>query len=207
MSQNIPISILPSFWILALFIGWMNSTTVEGIAIWVIVIFFSVLIHELGHALCALACGQKVRIELGTFGGVTIRFGNQASRGKEFLIVLTGPLFGFLLAGFAYLMLPLFQAGTLSHYLFDVFLWANLFWTILNLLPIHPLDGGKLLAIACDTLFGKAGVRFSYFVSGVIASACTIFFLVLNSIIAACLFIFVLLKASICGIDGKIQSI
>ena len=39
--------------------------------IWVFVIFISILVHEFGHALTACYFGQKPRIELVAFGGLT----------------------------------------------------------------------------------------------------------------------------------------
>ena len=50
----IPLTIHPSFWLVALLIGWLSSASVGDAAIWVIVILVSLLIHEYGHALTAL---------------------------------------------------------------------------------------------------------------------------------------------------------
>ena len=48
---RIPIAIHPFFWLLAAIIGWMNSGSFFGMLVWIGIIFFSVLIHEFGHAL------------------------------------------------------------------------------------------------------------------------------------------------------------
>src|SRR5437660_1060475 len=93
------ITILPSFWIVAGLFGYFTTQSVSGVLFWVPVILVSVLVHEWGHASIAMFWKQRVRIELGAFGGATIREGQEELPPlKEFLIVMMGPLFGFLLA-------------------------------------------------------------------------------------------------------------
>ena len=186
---SIPFRINISFWILAVLIGWINSSSVEGVLLWVVVVFLSVLIHEFGHAITAILYGQRVAIELGAFGGATTRHGPRMGRGKEFLVVLMGPLFGLIVAAFSYFALFYVRSSQLLTAFFEIALWANVFWTVINLLPVHPLDGGKLMAITLEALFGPWGTRFSFLLSGLFAILCTIFFLTLNSIIAAALFL------------------
>ena len=62
------ITIEPLFWLTAGLIGWINTHDLLLSFFWVIVIFFSVVIHELGHALTAYHFGQKVRIKLMALG-------------------------------------------------------------------------------------------------------------------------------------------
>ena len=62
--RKIPISIKPFFWIFAVLIGFLMSGTLLGTIIWVVIIFVSVLVHELGHATVALAFNQNPKIEL-----------------------------------------------------------------------------------------------------------------------------------------------
>ncbi|MBM3191343.1 MAG: stage IV sporulation protein FB, partial [Chlamydiae bacterium] len=92
---SIPIRISPMFWLTAAIIGWINSQSLIGTVIWIVIIFVSILVHEYGHALMARAFGQFPRIELVAFGGVTYPEGPAISLGKEFLVVLNGPLFSF----------------------------------------------------------------------------------------------------------------
>ena len=56
---KIPIKITPAFLIFASIIGFLNSGTVMGTMIWFGIILVSVLIHEMGHALAALAFGKR----------------------------------------------------------------------------------------------------------------------------------------------------
>jgi hypothetical protein len=67
----IPVSIHPLFWGLAALIGWINSQSLMGMLVWMGIIFVSVLIHEFGHALTAVAIRQKANIQLVAMGGLT----------------------------------------------------------------------------------------------------------------------------------------
>ena len=187
---RIPIQISPIFWFLILFIGWVNSNEVSHIALWAIVAFFSVLIHEYGHALTALFFGQKAQIQLVALGGLTLRSGNKLSAWKEFIIVLNGPLAGFGLFAISYLVLH--QIGEnrgLLSYFFMISMYANLFWTILNLLPIHPLDGGKLISIVLQGLFGIKGLQFSLLLSCLLGLGMSLLFFLSHSLLMGSLFL------------------
>lgn len=183
--RTLPITIYPAFWLMAVLLGWLNSNSIVGMAIWVPVIFVSVLIHELGHALTARAFGQDASIDLVALGGLTKRTETQRlPLHKEFLIVLNGPLAGLGLFALAYYTLKII--GRRDEYLTYAFLVAinvNLFWTIVNLLPIQPLDGGKLFSIMMEAIFGFRGVKIALFLSialaGVLALVCFLFQLVL----------------------------
>lgn len=172
--QKIPLHISPFFWILSALIGWMNSNDIINTFIWMGVIFLSILIHEYGHALTALAFRQKVSIELTGLGGVTKHIGPSTSFFQEFLITLNGPLAGFLLfivALFAYSSFS--KENTILMYALKVMVSVNLFWTIFNLFPILPLDGGQLVRIILEKIFGKKGVKafllFSFALGGLLA--------------------------------------
>lgn len=172
--MKIPVKISPFFFLTAAFIGWMNSSglqqTLVFTLIWVGVIFISILVHEYGHALTARYFGQKPRIHLVAFGGLTYPEGKRLRGWREFLVVLNGPLFGlclFLLALFVlstgYFKNP-FVVGT-----FKIMAWMNLFWTLVNLLPIMPLDGGQLLRVIFESIFGAKGLKYAVFTSMILA--------------------------------------
>src|SRR5262249_30239367 len=91
---KIPIRIHPLFWLLAILIGWISSNTPIGTALWVLVILISVIVHEYGHALTAIAFGQRARIDLIVTGGLTQRSGPVLKLWKEFFVILNGPLAG-----------------------------------------------------------------------------------------------------------------
>jgi stage IV sporulation protein FB len=179
---KIPVFIHPFFWVLAFLIGWLNTSTLSGVILWTGIIIVSVLVHELGHALTAVAFGQQARIELMAMGGMTYRKGKQPlGAWKEFLIVLNGPLAGFCLAGIAWICMESLRTTypeSLWTYVAEATFYVNVFWTILNLLPVHPLDGGKLLSIVLGGIFGIRGTKIALFISFFLAGALTILFLV-----------------------------
>ncbi|MCP5510051.1 MAG: site-2 protease family protein [Chlamydiales bacterium] len=159
----IPITIHFAFWITAGIIGFINSFSLIGTLIWIGIIFVSILVHEMGHALTAKAFGQRPRIEFIAFGGLTYPEGPRLPKWKEFIVVLDGPLFGFGLFLLSTLLLTVFTEGTL-HTVFKIMQVVNLFWTIFNLIPVFPLDGGQLLRIVLESIFGSKGFRYALIV-------------------------------------------
>jgi stage IV sporulation protein FB len=190
---KIPIVIYPSFWILAAVIAFLFG---EGdfirMAIWVVVIFVSVLFHELGHALTALFFGRHPRIELVAMGGLTFHDGEKLSYWKQFFITFNGPFFGFLVVVAAYLVkdIPALSSGYPGHLLTQI-LVVNVIWTVVNLLPILPLDGGQLLRLTLERFFAFRGLRLalgaSAILSLVVALVC---FLTQNLLAGAVFFLF-----------------
>jgi Zn-dependent protease len=189
---KIPIIIHPVFWLLITVLGWINSLTLLGTCIWMAVIFFSVLIHEFGHALTALAFGQKARIELVAMGGITHRYGKKISLWKEFLVVLNGPLAGLLLCAGAYWLKRSLHSDTLSPlwlYGISITLYANIFWTAVNLLPVHPLDGGRLTSIFLEALFGIRGMQAALCISMGLSLLVSLFLFLNGSFLGGALFL------------------
>jgi stage IV sporulation protein FB len=162
---RIPIAIHGTFWLLAALIGFLNSQSVVGTLIWIGIIFVSVLFHELGHALTALLFKQNPRIELIALGGVTYHDAKKLGFWKQFFIVLDGPLFGLLLffIASALLHIPSIAASPFGPILALTRL-VNLFWTFVNLLPVMPLDGGQLLRIVLERIFGLKGFKYAVIV-------------------------------------------
>src|SRR5262249_255928 len=130
---KIPIRIHPLFWILIFVIGWLNSMSLIGTIIWAVVIFVSVLVHEYGHALTAMAFGQRANIDLIGMGGLTTRSGKTLKLWQEFLVVLNGPLAGISLYFIAFYIKRSLAASDhlgLIHAILNVMIIVNLFWTI-----------------------------------------------------------------------------
>ena len=142
-------------------------------------LFFSILVHELGHAWVARSMSLgPVDIHLHGFGGLT-RFARRPSNRQGVLVSLAGPAAGLAL-GFMALgaraWLPLggvgstvggiVSAGGVPPYsaffwddLLGSLIWINLFWSVFNLLPIYPLDGGQVLWHALSLRLGAARAR------------------------------------------------
>ncbi len=163
---RIPVYIHPTFWLFSGVIGYWNGGTLIAALVWIGIILVSVLVHEFGHALMAFCFGLKPRIELVALGGLTYHNGQHLRFWKQFLIVLNGPLFGFLLVLLSTLMLqmPSVQQSQWG-YLWELFGVVNLFWTVVNLLPILPLDGGQLLRLVLERWIGVKGMKWSLIIS------------------------------------------
>jgi Zn-dependent protease len=164
--------------------------SVIGALIWVGIIFVSVVFHEFGHALTAVLFKQKARIQLVALGGLTIFDGPKLKFWQQFLITLNGPLFGFILC---------LLATVLLHYSFPPLVvqilrstqYANLFWTIVNLLPVMPLDGGQLLRIILEAAFGVKGFRASLLIGTILSVLLAFwFFMVQQFLLGAFFFLF-----------------
>ncbi len=178
----------PFFWLFSALIGWMYTQDIVGVVIWIFVIFVSVLVHEFGHALTALFFKQKVSIQLVALGGVTSYDGPKLTFGKQFLITLNGPLFGFMLFGVAYFLLHFEINSPFFVGILRIIQVANLFWTIVNLLPVMPLDGGQLLRIGLEGMFGLKGFKASLWISAMLAALFAIYFFVAGAFLIGALF-------------------
>lgn len=195
---KIPITIHPLFWLLMIAIGWMNSLSLVGMLIWGMVIFVSVLTHEFGHALTAVAFGQNAAIDLIGTGGLTTRNGKKLKLWQEFIVVLNGPLAGislYLLAVYFKSTFPVLQSNTVAQAILNVTVIVNLFWTILNLMPVQPLDGGRLLSIILEKLFGLRGIKIALFLSMCLAAFLAFIFFYFNSLLAGSIFFIFMLES------------
>lgn len=192
MSSSIPIRISPFFFLTAGLIGFINSQSLIGTLLWIIVIFISILVHEFGHALSAKTFGQHPQIQLTALGGLTYAATPKLSLPKEFIVVLAGPLFGFALF---FVTWGIIKSGFFTNpvvlYTLEVSYWINLIWTILNLLPVLPLDGGQLMRILFEGIFGFKGRKGAFITSMCISIIGALFFIFLQFyIIAILLFMF-----------------
>ncbi|MBB6282858.1 site-2 protease family protein [Geobacillus subterraneus] len=107
-------------------------------------LFFIVLVHELGHAAAAAFFSWRVkRILLLPFGGVAEveEHGNRPFR-EEWIVTLAGPAQHLWLTAAGFF---LWEAGWMDDGSWELFFRYNAALFSLNLLPIWPLDGGKLL--------------------------------------------------------------
>lgn len=176
---KIPILIHPFFWFLAGLIGLLYGGFSVLAFIWVFIVFISVLFHEYGHALTAKFFGQHPQISLVALGGLTTYEGKGLNFFKQFIIVLNGPIFGVLLCGFSYFILSTeYFTNQFIVYFLSAMWVVNLFWSVANLVPVLPLDGGQLLRIALEGIFGTKGFRAAILLSMLIAVGIAIFALV-----------------------------
>lgn len=147
---GVPVRIDISFLIMAVVLGFGSARSPALLAVWVAVVFVSILWHEMGHALAFRSFGYRPRIELYAMGGLTSApTADRIPPGRDIAISLAGPGAGLLLGA---AVLALARSGTvdLSHPVMETaatdLLWVNIGWGVLNLVPMLPLDGGRVLA-------------------------------------------------------------
>lgn len=114
-----------------------------------LLLFVSVLLHELGHAVAAMAFHIPVRrIRLMIFGGVA-ELGDEApNAGGEFLVAIAGPAVSILIGvvlGFGWLGAQLTAGPEPLVALLSYLAFINIVLAVFNLIPGFPLDGGRVL--------------------------------------------------------------
>ncbi|MDG1241785.1 MAG: hypothetical protein P8R37_07375 [Opitutae bacterium] len=151
---NIPIRILPWFWITMALIGGglgaNDSLSILKVLIFVLAGLISILVHELGHALTVRKFGLPTAITLQAFGGYASFPEGQLSRKQSFLVTAAGPglqlILGLILLA-AYFFVPIPKESLLYTLVADL-AGISIIWAVLNCLPVYPMDGGQMMAAA-----------------------------------------------------------
>ena len=130
-SLKIKLSISGAFMLLALFLTHSYIS---------IAALLAAALHELGHIAAARLCGISLgELKLGIFGAALTPQAPLCSYKKEIILALAGPLVNIFSV---ILFFPFFKE---SDGFGSLFLSASLFLGLLNLLPIHEFDGGRIL--------------------------------------------------------------
>jgi len=152
---GVPVRIDPWFFVIPLLS--LQSRDLQGAAIWTALVFTGVMLHEFGHALAMRHYGFAPFITLHGLGGLThFPAGAQPTDRQDFVITLAGPGSGLVLGGLliaAEKFIP--SQGPLLKLALSDAKWITIGWSILNLLPILPWDGGLLLDAGLGWLTGK----------------------------------------------------
>ena len=138
-------------WSLSTYVFPLELRGLSTVEYWILgattalLLFVSVLIHELAHSFVALARGLKPRsITLFIFGGVSSLGGDAKEASTEFLVAIVGPLTSFALAGIAFAIAGVVnepRINLVASYL----VYINVVLGLFNLVPGFPLDGGRVL--------------------------------------------------------------
>ena len=184
-----PVVVHPSFFIAALLLGFQYGQPWK-LAAWIFVVFVSVLVHELGHAVVGNALGGSPEIRLEGFGGAT--FPNLRKRPaalKQIALSVAGPVFGLLLGALALGLMRALPPDPASPAAWVVgkFMVTSVVWAAFNLLPLLPLDGGQVLLAAVEGVRGKPSVRgVAWFSAGfALALAAAAYFLLQDGLFVA----------------------
>ena len=143
-----PVRIDPFFFLIMGFLGFSSDFGPQGVLVFLVLAIGAVLLHELGHAFAARSSGHQASIVLYGFGGATTHRGPALSRARGALISFAGPALGLAVGIPLYLARDSFPSTGIGYYAAYSALFLTLGLSILNLLPIPPLDGGQLLANA-----------------------------------------------------------
>jgi Zn-dependent protease/CBS domain-containing protein len=123
-----------------------GSTRFVVAAAFVVLLYLSVLVHELSHSVVARGFGLPVRrILLYPLGGFSEIEREPQTPGRDFLVSAAGPALSLVLAAVGYGLTHVVPAGTIVGTLVSQLMWANLVVGVFNLLPGLPLDGGRML--------------------------------------------------------------
>lgn len=188
---GIPVRIHPFFWLVTLILALRPDTDGKSLVIWVLVVAFSILVHEFGHVAAFVFYGQRARVVLYAMGGLAIpdeddyrrqwRPAQTTDGWQQIVISLAGPVAGFLLAGLVIAGLYIGNASSeflnwkvghgewirndrlaiTVYYLLQV----NVLWGVLNLFPIYPLDGGHVARELLLMVDPRTGIRRSLWLS------------------------------------------
>lgn len=202
---NVPVRVHPFFWLVTAFLGW-TPYNLPAVALWIVCVFLSILVHEYGHALMARRFHGSPSIMLYGLGGLCMSSGERTDA-QRIAVLLAGPGAGFALGAVVMAVCSLAFGITLPEHLAVMgvmiglpggalaqdamsrlptelaataywnLLWINLMWGLVNLAPIWPLDGGQVLQVVMGRVRPRGGVRQSHIVSLVTAGIAAAYFL------------------------------
>jgi Zn-dependent protease len=164
---GIPVYVSPYWFFVAALLVYLYANSLDSSvqpehvrylvsAAFVILLYASVLVHELSH--CAVARAFKLsvrRVLLYPLGGFSEIEQEPPTPAQEFLVSVAGPAISIVLAGIAAVLTKLVPDG-IANLLIDQLFRANLLVGIFNLLPGLPLDGGRIFRAGIWKITGKA---------------------------------------------------
>ncbi len=171
---GVSVSIHLSLWLTLAIVGLMTVSGVSllpGVVLFTIAGFLCLFVHEMGHALLSRALGGgQPEIFMAWLGGACCNTGAVLTRWRGVVMTAAGPAASLLLAFLSFLLLSLYVGGfdsglylTLNFLIgrvpaefvglfpsyglafFKFLIQISVWWSLLNLLPIFPLDGGQIM--------------------------------------------------------------
>jgi len=195
---HVPVRIHPFFWLVTAAMGWRDNN-LPFVLMWVVCVLLSILVHEYGHALMARRFHGSPSIVLWGLGGLcfsqgertpgqrlAVLFGGPGAGFILLAIVLAATSLTLGISGREHLEVILAQIGLsrdpdslvgamskVGSYpmwvIYSNLVWINLWWGLVNLLPIYPLDGGQATQVLLSQVDRRQGVRRGHIVSLVTA--------------------------------------
>ncbi len=171
----------PLFWLMAAILG--RSLVEQGgnfgyLLLWIACVFVSILLHEMGHVLAGRLFGSDGHIVLHGMGGVAVGSSALASRWQRIVVYSAGPLAQLALWAVVVAVasrlpppedLDALERRAWLDRLLVMLVVINLYWPLMNLLPVWPLDGGQISRDVFSGLMPNGGTRFALGLSLVVA--------------------------------------
>jgi Zn-dependent protease len=171
---GVPVRIASSFWIIAILFGMQDvgqtpssSKAILDAITWTAIVFVSILLHEFGHASAARAFGAEPSITLHALGGLTQFEPRGMSRPQRWLVSFAGPAAGLAFGVAIYIGARWLPQDASFGTIVRSILWVNIGWSIVNLLPVLPFDGGQMLS----AFLGPRRELWTAIISGVVGTA------------------------------------
>lgn len=192
----------------------------KQIKIYAVLMLFA-LIHELGHVLMGIILGFKIESISIIPTGFTVKFkaesenynvkikdGNLLSI-KKILIAIAGPLINFLIVLSTLIYYKFTKNSIIMHIPIDLVIYSNILIFIFNLIPIYPLDGGRILK---EIVHIFKGIFQSYIITNKVSNVIVIILTIVSSIAIliykniAILFILIYLWILVIGENKKFNT-
>jgi Zn-dependent protease len=181
---GVNIRVSPWFWLVSALLGWSAvDLGLQYLVLWVLCVFVSILLHEFGHVLMGRLFGSDGYIVLYSFGGLAVGSKNLSRWWQRVLVSFAGPLAQLALYGVLRLMVgviePAFDHPVHGELAFEAYynlLVINLYWAIMNLIPVWPLDGGQVAREVLEWLVPDRGSRYALGLSTAVAGLLAIHF-------------------------------
>jgi stage IV sporulation protein FB len=170
------------FWVFSALFGYMMGVHREGwqiFLVWILCNLIAWIVKEVGHVIAGRFFGIPGGIVLGGMGGSAVGDYAQAPRWQQIIIYAAGPI-----TALAFYSLIFFGAHKITTNLANfgrfelIAFWGmtylaflTLFWNLLNLLPILPMDGGKILQAAIGYVVGRRDFLVAAIVSFLLAAS------------------------------------
>lgn len=132
-------------------------------ATYVVLLFVSIFLHEMGHAAGARLFGiSTLNVTLTFFGGYAQLAKHPQRAIEDIVISFAGPATNLAIGGLLYLWLTSATASGLANHSWGILwevMYANVFLGLLNLLPGFPLDGGHIARAVLSMFLPLATAR------------------------------------------------
>ena len=139
------VNVRPGFLMLCavyLLLGLSRKDPLWSIASFAAIVFVSIVVHELGHALMCRRLKVRVSdVEIHGFGGHVMSA--QTTARNQFLISIAGPGAGLSIGLPMLIPFLMMDLPPVAEVVVGQIVWVNVGWSLVNLIPMKPLDGGQ----------------------------------------------------------------